>query len=129
MWFVFSFDNRLKRYRKPPFFETFWFCTIFLPAAGYTLRYEVWWPYLDLEVCGIDSARRAASIGVVINFLAPRRHLVLAKWRENSEIDKTHVNNIEKSCNQEAKNVPGIFMLISFSPFFHPRSGGGESLP
>ena len=79
------------------------FVPIFLPAAGYTLRYEVWWPNLDLEVCGIDSARRTASIGVVKKKSGASKTPDSGQIEGKSEFEETHVNNIEKSCNQGTK--------------------------
>ena len=45
-----------------------------------------------LKPCGIDAARRAASIGEVTIFLWVRRHMAPEKSRENSEIDNRYIS-------------------------------------
>ena len=101
--FLIFFDNRLKKYRKPPFFENFWFCTNFFACSRL---------YASLRVVVAQSRPgsmrdRLSSPSCVdlsgYKFSGASKTPGADQLEGKSEFEETHVNNIEKSCSQGTK--------------------------
>ena len=101
--FLICFDNRLKKYRKPPFFENFWFCTNFFACSRLyaSLRGVVAQSRLGSMRDRLSSSSCVDWSGYKFSGASKTPDSVQVEGK--SEFEETHVNNIEKSCNQGTK--------------------------